>query len=124
MAYKSPITVNYGQRQLAIINREQVSKLFMAIHYLELVIKVCDEIEKQGKSGTLPWVEELSRNDMLQFHKELLSSTMKSVVTNNWEQLEYLIQDWKATAEVESNPKLAKALLEKDKPKEYVKLKD
>jgi len=47
-AYNKPITVNYGRRQLAIMNREQVNKLYMATHYLELVIKVCDEFEKKG----------------------------------------------------------------------------
>jgi len=123
-AYNKPITVSYGRKQLAIMNREQVSKLYMATYYLELVIKVYDEFEKEGKSKTFPWVENLSEGDRLQFHKALLTNALRSVITNNWTQLEYLIQDWEATAEVEGDPELAKALMEKGDPKAYVRLKD
>jgi len=123
-AYNKPITVNYGRRQLAIMNREQVNKLYMATHYLELVIKVCDEFEKKGESKTFPWAENLSKDDRLQFHKELLTNALRSVVTSNWTQLEYLIEDWKATAEVEGASELAEALMEKGNPEAYVRLKD
>ena len=124
MAYNKPITVSYGKRQLAIMNREHVSKLYMATHYLELVIKVCSEFEKGEEGKTFPWVESLSEGDRLQFHKELLTNALRSVVTNNWSQLEYLIEDWKATAEVEGDPELARALMERGDPKAYVRLKD
>ena len=122
-AYEKPITVSYGKKQLAIMRREQVGRLVTTNYYLELVIKACNEFEKEGESKTFPWTESLSEGDRLQFHKELLTNALKSTVTGDWAQLEYLIQDWKATAEVESDPELAKALMEKGDPKAYVRLK-
>lgn len=123
-AYDKPITVSYGSKQLAIMNRDQVSKLYTTTYYLELVLKICDEFEKNKKITTIPWAEYLSHEDQLKLHMDLLTTALRCTITSKWEQLEYVIQDWQATAEVESNPELAKALLEKDDPAEYVKLKE
>lgn len=101
-----------------------MDKELTANFYLELVIKACDEFQKEEKSEAFPWVESLSEDDRLHFHKELLTTAMASIITDDWTQLEYLIQDWKATAEVESDPELTKALTEKGSPKEYVRLRD
>lgn len=123
-AYTEPITVSYGRKQLAIINREKVGKLYASIYYAELVLKVCQEIKEKNKSDTLPWVDYLSDIDKMKFQSELLSTILKAMVTGNWTQLEHLIEDWNATAEVENNPELAKALLLEEDSSEYVKIKD
>ena len=123
-AYTEPITVSYGRKQLAIMNREKVGKLYASVYYYELVLKACQEIKEKNKSDTLPWLDYLSENDKISFQSELLSTTLKAMVTGNWTQLEHLLEDWKATAEVESNPLLAKALLSEEDPSEYVKIKN
>jgi|GEM_PF-1158230 len=123
-AYSRPITVSYGRRQLAIMNREQVGKLYTAKYYSELVLKACQEFMEKNKSDTFPWVEFLSDDERMQFYNELLKRTMRSFITGNWSQLENLIQDWKATAEVESNPELAKALTAEEDSSQYVEIKE
>lgn len=121
-ALTKPITVSYGRKQLALIDREQVSSLYKAIYYLELVIKTCEEYERERNSTVLPWTEYLSGENRVKFHNELLKATIKATLTNDWDSLECLIEDWKATAEVESNPGLSKELLAEDNPAEYVKI--
>jgi len=121
-AYHSPITINCGRRQLAIMNREKVSKLYTANYYAELVLKACKEFKEGNESNTFPWVEYLPDDEKMKFHSELLSCTIKSIITGNWNQLEYLIEDWKATAEVERNPELAKALMAGEDPSQYVEI--
>lgn len=123
-AYNSPITVSYGRRQLAIMNREQVGRLYAANYYLELVTRACDEFMKENRSSTFPWVEYLSDDEKMQFHREILNRAIKSTLTGNWTQLENLIQDWKATAEVESSPELVKALMAKEDSSQYVEIKE
>lgn len=123
-AYNNPITVNYGRKQLAIMNREKVGKLYTANYYSELVLKACKEFMDENKSSTFPWIEYLSNEEKMQFHTELLSTTLKSIIIGNWTQLEYMIEDWKATAEVESNKKLAKALRAEVDSSHYVEIKD
>ena len=123
-AYEKPITINYGKKQLAIMRREQVGRLITTNYYLELVIKVCEDLDSEGKSNIYPWIESLSEEDKLQFHKELLTGVLKTVVTGNWEKFERIIEDWKATAEVESDSELAESLMARSNPKEYVELGD
>ena len=106
------------------MRREQVRRLVIANHYFELVLNACKEFQKTGESKTFPWVENLSQDDKLQFHMELLTVAQKSADTGDWAKFDYLIQDWKATAEVEGKPELAGELMIKGNPEEYVKLKD
>ena len=122
-AYDNPITVSYGRKQLAIMSREQVGKLYTEKYYAELVLKACQEFMNEKKSATFPWVEYLADDEGVQFHNELLSCAMKSIITGDWTQLEYLIQDWKATAETERNPEIVKMLQDKGTPEGYVTLK-
>lgn len=122
-AYENPITISYGHKQLAIMNREQVGKLYTQKHYAELVLKACDEFVKRQKSDTFPWVEYLSDDEKMQFHSELLTCVMKSIFTGDWTRLEELIQDWKATAETERNPEIVRMLQDKGTPEDYVTVK-
>jgi len=121
-AYIKPITVNYGRRQLAIMNREQVGRLYAAQHYSELVLKACEEFSENSKSTIFPWIEYLSNEGKTKFHSELLRQTIQSIITGDWAKVEYIIDDWKATAEVERNPALAAVLKSKEDPSQYVEI--
>lgn len=122
-AYDNPITISYGRRQLAIMNREQVGKLYAEKYYVELVLKACEEFVKEQGSHTFPWLEYLVDEEKTEFHKELLTYVMKSIITGDWTPLEHLIEDWKATAEAATNPEIAKMLQGKATPEKYVTLK-
>lgn len=123
-AYRAPITVNYGHKQLAIMNREQVSKLYIANRYAEMVIKASKEFREDKENTVFPWVENLQDGDKFKFFDELLNCTLKTLVTGDWDELDILVGDWRATAEVERDSKLAEALLEKGDPSQYVEIKD
>ncbi|MGD0780800.1 MAG: hypothetical protein ABR954_08535 [Dehalococcoidales bacterium] len=123
-ATENVITIANGHKKLALIDRERVSKLFAQKHYSELVIKYCQEIEKKKKSDTFPWVEFLNNEGKLEFRDELLVNIMIAITTDEWLSMENLIEDWKATAETNSKPKIAKALLAKEDPSKYVNIKD
>jgi len=121
-AYENPITINYGQKQLVIMNRDLIRSMYMRNHYTEFVIKVCEDFLKERKSTIIPWVEYLSDEEKLQFHKELITSAMRLFVTDNSNQLEELIDDWKATAEIKQYPEREKELLNEVKPEQYVSI--
>lgn len=84
-----------------VVNEDRVE---ITIGTATLIISLPVVIGTQS-TEVFPWVKYLSDDNRVQFHKELLEST---------DEAEHLIQDWRATAEVESNPGLAKALLEED----------
>jgi hypothetical protein len=123
-AAESVITITNGHKKLALIDRERVSKLYAQKHYSELVIRYCQEIEKNKKSDAFPWVEYLDNEEKLEFRDELLVNIMIAITTDEWLFMENLIEDWKATAEVNIESKIAKALLVKEDPSKYVGIKD
>lgn len=123
-ACENVITVANGRKKFAIVNREQISNLYAQKHYTEMMLSYCQELMKKIKSTTFPWSEHLSNEQRSEFHNELLNCVMESSATNDWSSVEYLLEDWRATAEVESNPTLAKVLLAEEDPLEYVKIKD
>ena len=123
-ACHSPVTVNYGRKQLAIMNRDQVSKLYTANYYTELVLKACQEYRENKESTVFPWVENLQDDEKVEFYTELLNCTLKTIVTGNWDKLDILIEDWMATAEVEQDSELARVLLSKVDPSQYVEVED
>jgi hypothetical protein len=123
-ATENVITIVNGTRKLALINRERISKLYAQKYYSELVIKYCQELDKNIKSNVFSWAEYLNDEEKAEFHNELISTIMTAVVTDEWSSMEHLIEDWKATAEANSNPKIAQALLAEEDPSKYVEIKD
>lgn len=119
-ACKAPVTVSYGHRQLAIVSREQISKLYADKFWMELVLKVSQELAKGVNSVTLAWVEYLSDEDKEKLHSELLACAIKSIITGNWVRMEHLLQDWEATAETERHPDIVKAVEDEETAGEYV----
>lgn len=124
IASKRPVTVTYGSRKLTILNREKIRNLFIQAHYMESFVKYCNEVMKGTKSNAFPWTEYLDDEEKKRFHEEFISSIMMAVVTENWEVVETLLEDWKATAETESDEETMKALRTKQASGKYIALKE
>lgn len=128
-AVDKPITVNYGRKQLAIVNREQMRKLYMENHYLVLALRICQELSKPTKKGSksnvFPWIDYLNETEKFSFKEELANSLLKSIMVDELDEsdLENMIADWKATAEVKANPEAVKALSESKNHTDYVRIK-
>jgi len=124
MAAKRPVTVTYGARKLTILNREKIRNLFIQAHYLELFTSYCNEILKGRKSTKFPWIEYLDSEGKKQFHEEFVNSLMAAIVTDEWDGVETLLEDWEATAETESDEEAMKALRTKQSPDKYIALRE
>ena len=124
IACEKPITVHFGRKQLAVINREELGNLYVAIHFMEIVLKVCEELEKETESRILPWINNLVEEDRALFYREFKDTALHAVDTGNWNELEYLIEDWKATAEVENHPELKDALMKDGNIDKRVRLEE
>lgn len=120
MASKRPVTVTYGSGSLTIVSREKIRNLYAQVHHLELFVKYHNEKVRGEKSTVLPWVEYLDDEERAQFHDEYINNIMVAIVAGHWDEVEILLEDWKATAETESNPDLIKALKAKVPKEEYV----
>lgn len=123
-ATENIITIINGSKQLTLINRERISKLFAQKQYTDLVISYCYEFNNNIRSSTFPWTEYLNSEEKAEFYNELLKNIMHAIITDDWTLVEHLIEDWKATAQAINNPTLAKALLAKEDSSEYVEIKE
>jgi hypothetical protein len=124
VACEKPITINFGRKQLAVINREELGNLYTTIHFMEMVLKVCEELEKEAESRTLPWINSLTEEDKTVFSREFKDTALHAVDTGNWTELEFLLEDWKATAEVENHPELKEALMKDSNTDKRVRLEE
>ena len=123
VASKRPVTITSGDNKVIVFNRERVHELYLGRHYLESAIKLCDEIEKGGKSTVYSWLEYLDSKERGQFQVEYINNILISMVTGKWDNIEELLEDWKATAETKNNPDVMKALKAKVRKGEYVTIK-
>ncbi|MFC1869896.1 hypothetical protein ACFLYE_01335 [Chloroflexota bacterium] len=125
-ANQHPVTFLYKGDPLTIISRNHIGKLEKKLYYTSLVFMFCQEsIEgKIDDSSALPWSKYLSKSDRDALFYELINSYKESDAKDDWDIIQNVLDDWKATAEVESSPKLAKALLAKEDPSKYVRIKD
>lgn len=125
-ARNKPVTILYKDDPLTLISRKYIGELTKKIYYTNLVVSFCQGYikDKSGRSGALPWAAYLKSADRRAFLRELMSAYEESYAKDDWMIIQDVLDDWKATAEVESNPKLAKALDEEDNPSKYVKIKD
>ena len=122
-AYDKPITVKYGNKQLAILRREQVNHMIMVHYYADLIVRYCQEIHSgKRESIVFPWMDSLDDEERLEFLNELLGEFSNSSERNNWSSLAQLLDEWKATAEAKRNPEIIKLMQNIDSPREYVVL--
>lgn len=121
----NPVSIKSGARKLVLLNREHAKHMYSLNHYAEMIIQFCrEQIAYQGESRIFPWIRYLDNGAIEEFKKELLVTFEGAVSSQEWSAFGELLDDWKATAEVESNPALAKALLADEDPSKYVEIKD
>lgn len=120
-----PVTIMYKNNAITLISRRRISELNKKLYYTSLIFNFCQGIIERSddKNSSFPWVAYLSDALKEECTKELLNAYRKSDAKDDWTILQDAIDDWKATAEVESNPKLAKILMAKKAPSQYVKAK-
>lgn len=123
-ARKQPVTIKFGDSGLAIVDRELMKNLYSEKHYAELLVKYCQETGNSatGKSSIFPWTTSLPDEDKQEFREEFFSTFVKATQTNNWTELEELLEDWKATAEAYDNPEFMEAVKNRGKPGDYITL--
>ena len=118
-----PVTVKFGDGSLAIVDRELMKNLYAEKHYAELLVKYCqEEAAAKDKSDVFPWLNSLDDEEKKEFHDEFLATFVKATQDNNWTEMGYLLEDWKATGEAEANPEVREALLAEENLEEYVTL--
>jgi hypothetical protein len=120
IAAKRPITVTNGDTKVTILNRDLVRNLYLQKYYLELAIQFCDELDTGKDIKSLPWVMYLDKKERKEFRDELINSVMVSIATGNWDNIEILIDDWKATAETEQNEAAMTAINSKVSKDKYI----
>ena len=121
----NPVSIKSGARKLVILNREHAKYMYSFNHYAEMIIQFYrEQIAHKGESSTFPWIKYLDNKAVEEFIKELLVTFDRAVSSQEWSAFEELLDDWKATANVASNPDLAKELLAEEDSSKYVKIKD
>jgi hypothetical protein len=120
VAVKRPVTVTSGDMKVTILNRELVRKLYLQKQYLELAIQFCNEVDTGKDIKTLPWAMYLDKKERKEFRDELLNSVMESITTDNWDNIETIMEDWKATAETEHNEAAMSAINERVSKDKYI----
>ena len=124
-AYISPVSIMSGTKQLVLINREKAKDLYLLNHYAEMIIHFCQEQSsgQNEKSSVFPWIKNLDKEEILEFHMELLSTFDEVVNNRNWRILDEMIDAWASTAEAKTNPEIKELINPKGRQREYVRLK-
>ena len=124
-AHNHPVTILYKDDPITLISRRYISELNQKLHYTYLIFSVCQFAEgRTDGCDALPWVAYLNDDLRQEFFEDILSAYTQSGVKSNWNIIQETIDDWRATAEVASNPKLSKRLLEMDDHSKYVEVRD
>ncbi len=123
-AQENPVTILYKDAPITLLNRRYISELNQKLHYTHLILNVFQFVEGRiDNCDFLPWMVYLKDDMRQEFLEDALNSYMESSAKNNWAILQETLDDWMATAEVASSPKLSKRLLERDDPSQYVEIK-
>ena len=120
LAVKRPVTVTNGDMKVTILNRDLVRNLYLQNKYLELVIQFCHEVDNEQDIKVLPWANYLDKEEQREFRDELIKSVMMCITMDNLENLEMLIEDWKATAETAHNEAAMAAINSKVSKDKYI----
>ena len=120
MAAKRPITITNGDTKLTVLNRELVKNLYLQKYYLELIVQFCDEVDTGKAFKALPWLTYLDGDEKKEFFTDLMSAIMEAITVDRWDGIEEVIEDWKATAETESNEEAMAAINSKVSKDKYI----
>ena len=112
-AYVTPVSIVSGDKKLVILNRDHARQIFSLAHYADMIIRFF-----------LVETEYLTKEEREEFQAEATLTFEKAAESKDWSAFEELLEDWKATANVDANPKLAKALLAKEDKSTYVRADD
>ena len=125
-ARNKPVTILYKDDPLTLISRKYIGELTKKMYYTNLMVSFCQGYleDKSGRRGTLPWAAYLKSADRRTLLRELMSAYEESYAKDDWMIVQNVVDDWKATAEVESNPRLAKALMADEDSSQYIEIKD
>jgi len=125
-ARNKPVTILYKDDPLTLISRKYIGELTKKMYYTNLIVNFCQGYleDKSGRRGALPWAAYLKSADRRIFLRELMSAYEESYAKDNLMIIQNVVDDWKATAEVESNPRLAKALMADEDSSQYIEIKD
>ena len=124
-AHNCPVTILYKDEPITLISRRYISELSRRLHYTNLVFSIYQFVEgRTGGCEALPWMNYLNEDSRREFFEDVLSAYTESDAKSNWSIIQDTLDDWRATAEVMSNPELSKRLLEKGDPSKYVGITD
>jgi len=121
-AASQPVTVTYGINNLAILNRDQLRKLYQQSYYMEKAIQFYTSVVRQEKSDVFPWLDYLDAGDMSRFITEFTDAVLKAISIDDWSDVETLLEDWKATAETFHDRAAMRALKAKSRKADYIAL--
>jgi len=68
-----------------------------------------DEIA-DGLVGEFPWLRYLPKGDLVQFIKDFVRGALAAAELEQWEVLDRIVREWKATAAIHADPTLAREL--------------
>ena len=119
-ASHQPVTIAYGKHKLALLSREKIAELYRQNYYLDMALRLCT-----GKTDMpeLAWVSSLDKDDRAEFTDEFVSAVNKAFSTHNWNEMETLLEDWKATAETMQDKQAMRALKSKIPNDKYIPLR-
>ncbi len=121
----NPVSVRSGNKRLVLLNRQVAKDMYLLNHYAPMIIQFCQEgMFGTNKSAIFPWIEHLNEEEVVEFRDELLAKFNSAAREGKWGDFGEMLEDWKATAEVNSNPKITEALLAEEDPSTYVRSKD
>ncbi len=78
--------------------------------------------QKEAIPPEFAWITRLSSLHYRIFIAELHDATSHACITDDWDRVERLLEDWEATAQLDANPDLAEYLLSEPKEKGYEEL--
>ena len=122
-AKTKPVTITYGSSKLTILNRDKIRDLYLQNSHLERALKYCNEFADKKKSSVFPWIDYLDVEERIEFYREYLNTITLAIITEDWDNVETLIYDWKATAETEHDTRASKAVKERVKKSDYIAIK-
>ena len=123
-AARAPVSVTSGKKKLVLFNRDTARQMYAYNHYADLLIRLSRE-QRAGRgasSDVFPWLASLRAEEVAEFYDELLAGFEKVSGSNQWDELQQLLDAWQATAEAKTNPATAELLKSSRGQREYVKL--
>lgn len=124
-ACRNPVTLNYREKQLVVVNRDSARRLYALSYYAQQVIEFCQErVTGSGNiSRVFPWTQHLDEKELEEFHVDLFTTFMNVQHGDDVLDLEEMLNGWIATAKALADPDVADMLTANQDDAEYTKVK-